>query len=58
MTSERKHYHVAKRDESGVLLDECNVCGESWRNTDVHWKVGERQSQIDPTSRAEPEKQD
>lgn len=33
----RKHYHKAMYDDlSGVLLEDCAICGESWRSTDVH----------------------
>lgn len=31
----KKHYHEAQYVD-GKLVDECRVCNESWRNTDVH----------------------
>ena len=30
-----RHYHKAQY-LGETLLDECEVCDESWRNTDVH----------------------
>jgi hypothetical protein len=30
------HWHVAKY-EDGKLVDDCLVCGKSWRDTDVHF---------------------
>lgn len=39
-----KHFHKALY-VAGKLVDECAACGESWRNTDVHFRSFEESAE-------------